>query len=186
MSTQPLRPGAAGPAPSGAQRPWQRLLLEALQASGCRFVAYVPDSVWKVFLEEAAGWPSVRLVPLCREEEGIGVLAGLFLGGQRGVLVTQASGVGNCLNALGSLAIAQRIPVVMLVTERGGLGETIPSHLPFDGRLARVLEAMGIACYPVQETGQLGRVVQGAFQLAYTCRTVACVLVSPWVTGPGA
>ena len=66
---------------------------------------------------------------LHREEEAVGILAGLFLGGQRGAMLVQSSGLGNTLNALGSLAMAYRIPFPMLVSLRGELGEFNPAQL---------------------------------------------------------
>jgi len=39
-------------------------------------------------------------VALTTEEEGVALLAGTDLGGARGVLLMQSSGVGNCVNML--------------------------------------------------------------------------------------
>ncbi|MDE0993138.1 MAG: phosphonopyruvate decarboxylase, partial [Rhodospirillales bacterium] len=58
-------------------------------------------------------------MPLTTEEEGIGYLAGAWLGGQRGALLVQSSGAGNCINTL-ALNATTRIPLLMLVTMRGG------------------------------------------------------------------
>ena len=68
-------------------------------------------------------------VVLTTEEEGIGLLAGAWLGGERGVLLMQSSGVGNCINMLSLIEIC-RLPLLMLVTMRGEWGEFNPWQMP--------------------------------------------------------
>ena len=51
---------------------------------------------------------------------------------------------------IGSLAMAQRIPMLMLVTERGGLGETVATQIPFGAAARRVLDAIGIPCFELR------------------------------------
>jgi sulfopyruvate decarboxylase TPP-binding subunit len=69
--------------------------------------------------------PEMRSVSLTTEEEGVAMLAGAWLGGQRGVLLLQSSGVGNCINML-ALNQECRIPLLALVTMRGDWGEYNP------------------------------------------------------------
>ncbi len=57
------------------------------------------------------------------------MLAGAWLGGVRGVLLMQSSGVGNCVNLL-SLVQECRFPLLMIVTMRGEWGETNPWQVP--------------------------------------------------------
>ena len=68
-------------------------------------------------------------VVLATEEEGIGLLAGAWLGGERGVLLMQSSGVGNCINTLSMIRTCQ-FPLLLVVTMRGEWGETNPWQLP--------------------------------------------------------
>src|ERR1700722_7282147 len=65
-----------------------------------RQVAYVPDAGHSQLIERVRGAPSMRAVPLTTEEEGVALLVGAWAGGQRGVLLMQSSGVGNCVNML--------------------------------------------------------------------------------------
>ena len=75
-------------------------------------------------------------MPLTTEEEGIGYLAGAWLGGLRGVLLMQSSGVGNCINTL-ALAAQARFPLLMLVTMRGEWAELNPWQNPGAARPRR-------------------------------------------------
>ena len=79
-----------------------------------------------------------------REEEALGILSGAWLGGQRGALLMQNSGLGNCINTLGSLNIASQLPVVLVISQRGDLGEFNPAQVPMGQATERILDAVGI------------------------------------------
>ena len=82
-------------------------------------------------------------MPLTTEEEVIGYLAGAWLGGQRGVLLVQPSGAGNCINTL-ALNATTRIPLLMLVTMRGDWAEFNPWQNPMGQATERALNLMGV------------------------------------------
>ena len=86
----------------------------------------------------------MRAVPLTTEEEGIGLVAGAWLGGEKSVLLMQSSGVGNLVNVLGMVQVC-RFPLVMIVTMRGEQGEFNPWQVPMGEATAAVLEGMGVA-----------------------------------------
>ena len=69
------------------------------------------------------------------------MLAGAWLGGERGVLLLQSSGVGNCINML-SLPVICHMPLLMLVTMRGDWGEFNPWQIPMGQGTQAALEAM--------------------------------------------
>ena len=71
-----------------------------------------------------------------REEEAFGIAAGLYLGGKRPTVMLQSSGLGNSLNALTSLLIPYRIPVLIVVSMRGDAGEWNAAQVPM-GRAVR-------------------------------------------------
>jgi sulfopyruvate decarboxylase subunit alpha len=96
---------------------WARTVLDALRAEDVANLVFLPDTVMGRLLALAEEDPFFRLVGVHREEEAVGILTGLFLGGQRGAMLIQSSGLGNTLNALGSLAMAYRIPFPLLVSQ---------------------------------------------------------------------
>lgn len=157
---------------------WSQRLLDALAAERVEFLPYVPDGVLAPLLTLAAERPEFTLLPLSREEEGVGVAAGVHLAGRRAALLMQASGMGNSLNAIGSLVMAQRIPLLMVVTERGGLGETVSTQVPFGAALRRVLDAVGIHCYEIADPAAIPRIVPGAVQLAELSRVPVVLLIT--------
>src|SRR5215471_12297119 len=94
---------------------WPDALYRELKSLDVRQVAYVPDAGHRELIELFDADPDICSISLTTEEEGVAVLAGAWLGGCRGVLLLQSSGVGNCINML-SLQHECRMPLVMLVT----------------------------------------------------------------------
>ena len=103
----------------------------------------VPDAGHSRLIRAFDADPETRLVTLTTEEEGVAMLAGAWLGGQRGVLLLQSSGVGNCINMLSLPAICH-MPLLMMVTMRGDWGEFNPWQIPMGQGTQATLEAMGV------------------------------------------
>jgi hypothetical protein len=86
---------------AGTTRPgWQRDVFDILKAAKVRHIVYVPDAGHATAIRLAEADDEIEAVVLTTEEEGIGYLAGAWLGGERGALLMQSSGVGNCINTL--------------------------------------------------------------------------------------
>src|ERR1700694_284066 len=115
-----------------------------LAAARVRIVGYVPDAGHKRPFELCQHDRKMHAVVLTTEEEGIGLAAGAWLGGQKSALLMQSSGVGNVINAAGMLKTC-RIPLVMIVTMRGEEGEFNSWQVPMGRATPGVLEAMGVS-----------------------------------------
>ena len=162
---------------------WHGVMLEEFARLGVRHLPYVPDGALAPLVAQAQKRDEFAVVPLTREEEGVGYMAGVVLGGQRGALLMQTSGVGNSLNAIGSLTMAQRLPLLMVVTERGGLGEIVSTQNPFGRALTGVLDAIGIHCFPVARVEDVPQVVEGAVKLAEVSRVPVVILLTSLLLG---
>ena len=127
-----------------------------MQRFDVRQVPYVPDAGHSQLIERVLGAPSMRAVPLTTEEEGVALLAGAWAGGQRGVLLMQSSGVGNCVNML-SLTQIFRFPFLTLVTMRGEWGEFNPWQVPMGSSTAGVFELSGIKVLRASHPGRGAR-----------------------------
>src|SRR5258706_11362113 len=114
---------------NGAAGAWPEALHRTLKEAGVRQVSYVPDAGHKRLIELCRADKRMAAVPLTTEEEGIGLAAGAWLGGERSALLMQSSGVGNCINAL-SLASSCGLPLLMLITMRGEAGDGNPWQVP--------------------------------------------------------
>src|ERR1700688_1167820 len=174
--------GACPPAPAEPAPSWREDIFEILQRFDVRQVTYVPDAGHSQLIERVLAEPSMRAVPLTTEEEGVALLAGAWAGGQRGVLLMQSSGVGNCVNML-SLTQILRFPFLTLVTMRGEWGEFNPWQVPMGSTTAGVFELSGIKVLRASHPSEVRKVVEAAAGQAYNACTPTAVLLSQRLIG---
>ncbi|MEN0075170.1 MAG: phosphonopyruvate decarboxylase, partial [Paracraurococcus sp.] len=122
------------------------------------------------------------VVTLTTEEEGIGMLFGAWLGGEKGVLLMQSSGVGNCINML-SVPIAHRTPCPMIVTMRGEFGEFNPFQVPMGNATGAVLEAMGTLVKRADTPADIAPTVDATLRLAFNTFRPTATLIGQRVIG---
>jgi sulfopyruvate decarboxylase alpha subunit len=170
------------PQESPPQSVWAEYIHRAFKEGAIQQVAYVPDAGHKELIQLCEADERMHAVPLTTEEEGIALLAGGWLGGQRGALLMQSSGVGNCINML-SLIEECRFPLLMLVTMRGQWGETNPWQIPMGQNVTAVLERSGVIVQNVDDACDLGSSVTAAAQMAYSCSRAVAVLISQRMIG---
>jgi sulfopyruvate decarboxylase alpha subunit len=161
---------------------WPEEIFAILQRFDVRQVPYVPDAGHSQLIERVLGASSMRAVPLTTEEEGVALLAGAWAGGQRGVLLMQSSGVGNCVNML-SLTQIFRFPFLTLVTMRGEWGEFNPWQVPMGSSTQGVFELSGIKVLRASHPEEVREVVEAAAGQAYNACTPTAVLLSQRLIG---
>jgi len=161
---------------------WPDRIHAELAAAKVRFVGYVPDAGHKRLIELCQADKSMHSVVLSSEEEGIGLAAGAWLGGERTVLLMQSSGVGNIVNVLGTVKEC-RFPLVSIVTMRGEEGEFNPWQVPMGQATRAVLEAMGTVVQRPASAGEIAPTVNAALRLAYHSYASVAVLIPQRVIG---
>ena len=159
-----------------AMSEWPDDIFDGLIAAGVRQAAYVPDMGHKRLIERCNADERMTPVPLTTEEEGIALLAGAWLGGEKGVLLMQSSGVGNCINML-SLARACEFPLLMLVTMRGHWREFNPWQKPMGKNTKKHLTTAGVTVDMVSEPGAAAATVAGAARGVFENNGRAAVLL---------
>jgi sulfopyruvate decarboxylase alpha subunit len=161
---------------------WPEAIHRELAAAQIRLVGYVPDAGHKRLIELCQADNAMRAVVLSTEEEGIGLAAGAWLGGARSVLLMQSSGVGNVINALGTIKEC-RFPLVTIVTMRGEEGEFNPWQVPMGQATRTVLEAMGTVVHRPGTADEIAPTVNAALRLAYNSYACVAVLIPQRVIG---
>ncbi|MBS7251052.1 MAG: hypothetical protein KIH08_10765 [Candidatus Freyarchaeota archaeon] len=91
------------------------IIFRELIRFGVDFVVSVPSSLFKNLLDMLDEAKEILHVPVTREEEGVGIAAGAYLGGKTPALIMQNSGLGNSINALASLNMVFKIPLLILI-----------------------------------------------------------------------
>ena len=165
-----------------ARLEWQTRVVERLVEADVGVAAFVPDSRLNGILTGLAE-RGVLLRSLTREEECVAYAAGQRIAGGRAVVLMQSSGLGNALNALGSLAVPYRLGLPLVVSMRGTLGKTNPSQVPIGRATTALLAALGIQSFPLRRAEDADAVVGGVVDMAFEGGETAAVLLDPELGG---
>src|SRR5258706_11356469 len=155
--TGPIVQGKISRSSSAEAIDWPAAIHRALKSQRIRQVSYVPDAGHKRLIELCRADKRMAAVPLTTEEEGIGLAAGAWLGGERSALLMQSSGGGNCIHAL-SLASSCGFPLLMLVTMRGETGEPNPLQVPLGQATPETLRLAGVRTLRLERAEEGGGV----------------------------
>ncbi|MEZ5935272.1 MAG: phosphonopyruvate decarboxylase [Alphaproteobacteria bacterium] len=161
---------------------WPRDVHAAFRSKAVRQIGTVPDAGLTRLLDLCHADDAMSVMTLTREDEGIGLVTGAWLGGERAALAMQSSGVGNVINAL-SLPAVLKIPCLMLVTMRGQWGEANGWQVPMGRATPEVLEAMGVTVYSVDHAEDVGEAVSAAADMAFHGGIATAVLIGQRVIG---
>ena len=161
---------------------WADEVHAMFKAANIRQIAIVPDAGHSRLIRLCEQDKAMRVVRLTSEEEGVALLAGAWLGGEKGVLLMQSSGVGNCINMLG-LPLSCQFPLLMLVTMRGDHGEFNPAQVPMGNATQAVLGAMGVIVKRADTGADVPEMVSSAIRLAFNTYRPLAVLIGQRVSG---
>jgi sulfopyruvate decarboxylase subunit alpha len=155
---------------------WQQALADALIEAGVEVALWVPDKR----LAPIATRLAERDIPLrtfTREEECFGYAAGYRAAGGMPVVLAQCSGLGNSLNAIGSLVVPYGFGFPVVLSMRGTLGERNPAQMPLGRATGAMLEALGVQAFPLRDPADAPKVVKGAVAVADGARVLAPILL---------
>lgn len=165
-----------------AEPSWPDALFDVLKRNGIRQVALVPDAGHARLIRRCQADNDMAVVTLTTEEEGVAMLCGAWLGGDKGVLLMQSSGVGNCINML-SLATLHRTPLAMIVTMRGDWAEFNPAQVPMGNATQPVLEAMGTLVRRADRPEDVADTADATVRLAFNTMRPTATLIGQRVLG---
>lgn len=123
-------------------------VISGIEAIDPDHVLHLASSTLKIvlshFIEGPGARPGRRVFAMPREEEGVAIAAGLELAGARPVLIFQDNGIGNLLTSLLTLCQPYHLPLLAVVSRRGGLGEYNSMIHTISERTEALLDAAGI------------------------------------------
>lgn len=161
---------------------WKTQIYRVLKDFDVRHVAYVPDAGHSTAIRLFESDDEVSSVVLTTEEEGIGYLAGAWLGGQRGALLLQSSGVGNCINTL-ALQACSRFPLLMVVTMRGDWAEFNHWQNPMGQVTEPALNLMGVRTWRADKAEDVEVLLRGAATMAFAGDQACALLLGQRLIG---
>ncbi|HYL24739.1 MAG TPA: hypothetical protein VEV21_10120 [Burkholderiales bacterium] len=152
--------------------------LAGLKEAGVDFVAGLPDGWQRNLHELVEREPGMRFVPVCNEGVGFSVCAGAWLGGRKTALVMENSGLRVASEYIARLSLGCGIPVLLLLSHRGDLGDTEHWSIPHRIVCEPLLDALRIPYQVVREPGELRAAIKRAQRLSEAQLHPAAVLVS--------
>lgn len=162
---------------------WEEELCQGLKANEVRLICHVPDLVLANVIELMEKDGGFQVIPVTREEEGIGILSGAHLGGMRGALLFQSSGLGNSVNALTSLCIPQQIPFLMVISPRGDVGEINPFQTPMGRILEPLLDLLSIQHVSPKREEEVRPLLDRACRSAFRVNLPMALILTRELTG---
>lgn len=162
---------------------WHEIAHRTLKANEVRLVTYVPDKVLTPLIASVERDPYFTAFATAREEEAVGVVSGAWMGGMRGIVLMQTSGFGTLANALASLVMPFQIPALMMVSERGTLGEFNLGQALVCRTMRPVLDALGIESHTITRLDELEFILDRSIKQAVATQAPAAFILSPLLTG---
>ena len=161
---------------------WHQSIVKALKANDVRLVTYIPDTVLTPLIDAVHADPWFRVICPAREEEAVGIVAGAWMAGVRGITLMQTSGFATLANVLASMIVPYQIPALMLISERGTLGDHQLGQAIVCRTMRPVLQTLGIEHFALERLEDVEFVVDGMAKQAYATQAPAAVILSPLVT----
>jgi sulfopyruvate decarboxylase alpha subunit len=156
---------------------------DTLKRNQVRLVSYVPDRVLIPLIASVHADDFFIAVAATREEEAVGIVSGAWMGGMRGVVLMQTSGFGTLANAIASLALPFQIPLLMIVSERGTLGEFNLGQALVCRTMRPVLDALAIETHTLTRLDEAEFVLDRSIKQAVATQAPVALILSPLLTG---
>jgi len=151
-------------------------IVTGLKRAGIDFVASLPDEKMLELIRAVENDAQLKHVPLCREEEGIGICAGAYLAGRKTAIIMQNAGFLNSCNALTTTSLQFQIPILMLIYYAGDIGDR--GFTTLGSVTEPVLQAMGFRTYVLRNKERIDATLRGAQVLADDSKRPVAVLLT--------
>ena len=154
-------------------------IIAEIKAAGVEYVVTLPDIVTsKSLLASIATDRDFRHIKVCKEDEGIGICAGLSFCDKRALLLIQSTGLLDSINALKAVAVEYSLPICIMV---GLIGKEI-DRAPRDSQdcgvriIEPILDAMGVT-HCLLEAQSDASLIRSAIRKAYEYSTPTAMLL---------
>jgi len=124
-----------------------RRIVNDLVGAGIGFVTTVPCKQLAGVIEVLDQTDTIQHVPSNKEDEGMGLCAGAYMGGKRAAIVMQNTALGVTVNALTTLIQFYQIPLPMLISYRGEVGEKVACQVEMALHTKAILDQLLIPTY---------------------------------------
>jgi len=151
-------------------------LYEAIKNTGINLLLSVPCIMLKGLLEVIEEKKEIQHIAVTREEEGVGIAAGAYLGGKLPAILMQNSGLGNSINAIKSLLELYKIPVIFIMSHRGAEGEKIIAQMPMGQITIDLLKLLTIETYILNSPRNIKDIIKAVDKAKKTKKPIVIIL----------
>lgn len=141
-------------------------IVSDLVANNVNFVTTVPCKQLAGVIDLIDQSPELTHVPSNKEDEGMGLCAGAFMGGMRPAIIMQNTAIGVTINTLVTLTQYYRMPLPMLISYRGELGEPVACQVEMAVHTKALLAQLNIPTYHFhkeEDVGELDAILKHTF-----------------------
>ena len=157
-------------------------LYEAIKNSKIDLILSLPCIMLKNLLLLIEEKNEIQHIPITREEEGVGIAAGAYLGGKFPAILMQNSGLGNSINAIKSLLQLFKIPIVFIMSHRGAEGEKILAQIPMGKLTPELLDLLEIKTFIINSKDQISN-METAIEHSTSSGVSICILLKKTMWG---
>ena len=155
-----------------------QIIYDGLKATGIGLVSALPET-WLVHLIRMADEdPEMTLVRLAKEEEGVGISAGAHFAGMKSAMLLQNHGFLQAINGIVGISLLYKIPLLMLITDRGTFGEKDPWQTEGGKHTRPVLDALNIAREDLRQPSEVLPKLTTAMALAQSSLSPVALLLN--------
>jgi len=161
---------------------WVHIAVKVFKENDIRLVTYVPDNVLSPLIKAIHEDDFFTVVSPAREEEAVAIVVGGYLAGTKGITLMQTSGFATIANALASLAVPFQIPLVMMISERGTMGDHQLGQAIVCRTMRPVLVSLGIEHYAISRLDEAEFMFDRMIKQAFSTQAPAALILSPLLT----
>ena len=161
---------------------WDEIVLRVLKANQVKLITYIPDKVLAPLIRRLHADPYFTVVVPAREEEAVGIVTGAYMGGTRGIVLMQTSGFATLPNVLASLCVPCQIPLLMMISERGTMGDHQLGQAIVCRTMRPVLECLGLEHHALTRLDEVEFIVDRSIKQAFATQAPVAFILSPLLT----
>jgi sulfopyruvate decarboxylase alpha subunit len=162
---------------------WSETFLDVFKKNDVRFISYIPDNVLTPLIKGVTSDNYFISVNATREDEAMGIVAGAYMGGLRGAVMMQTSGFAVAPNALASLLVPYQIPAILVISERGTMGEFNIGQVAVARLMRPTLDTLLVENHTLTDESKLRFVMDSSIKQALSTQAPVAFILSPLLTG---
>lgn len=138
------------------------IVIDALRSAGFDFAVTLPATQLHTLQGQLSEHPDFTHVAVTNEAEGCAIAAGAWLGGRMPVIIVETSGILLSTYALLRVHATFGVPLLLMSTYRGGLGEQEWYAVHTGAAFPDLLKTLRVPCHIISSVSEVETVIKEA------------------------